>query len=460
MALEQAAQVTRDAEDDPAQRDYGEACLAAALWRAGEPAAARRRLQGLEGPEPSEFLGRIEAAKPERKALRIAEGVARRQGDVASQCAVALAHVRAGHSARGEALANDLCLAHPQDPLAWATLARALHDNGRYRDAVGPARTALEKGYGAPGSALLARILSHVGPDGRAESTQIAVAAIEAHPVHGALTCADLADLARIAHDAGAPLAVCRLADDYVWRKPDGERPREWLGAAVARRCHGVWAADAPEWLARLAEPGQDDPADLVRFGVERVEALLYWRLLVGRSVFGCVPGLAAERALSARARGRLADAHGLRMVREVARGADWAGSSLGCAVFAQAVPPALGWDPHLGPIETRFRFHGAARLRASELAQAEFFGAFGEDGLPEPKALAVLGTFDAERLFWIEWVAEQEVFHDFARVFGGECSTGTRERLKEILRLAPVSDVEEIFSTGWRTRWHEAERR
>ena len=32
------------------------------------------------------------------------------------------------------------------------------------------------------------------------------------------------------------------------------EPPEEWLGAAVARRGHGAWTPDAPEWLEPLDE--------------------------------------------------------------------------------------------------------------------------------------------------------------------------------------------------------------
>ena len=62
-----------------------------------------------------------------------------------------------------------------------------------------------------------------------------------------------------------------------------------------ARRCHGVWAPDAPEWLARLA--AADEPAEMARFVVERIEALQHLRLLIARSLFGAVEGLDADGA-------------------------------------------------------------------------------------------------------------------------------------------------------------------
>ena len=130
---------------------------------------------------------------------------------------------------------------------------------------------------GGPGAAR--PILSRLGPDGRDES-----AALAAHPEGAPLRSRDLVQAVRIAHDGGADLEICRRGDDQVWAlRANDEPPEEWLGAAVARRCHGVWAPDAPEWLARLAAVAVDEPAEMARFVVERVEALQYFRLLIAR---------------------------------------------------------------------------------------------------------------------------------------------------------------------------------
>ena len=179
------------------------------------------------------------------------------EGDLESSCEVALAHVRAGHSARAEQLACELCRVHRDEPLAWLTLARLLHQTGRYRDAAGPALRAVDLGVtGAAAKVLLARIFARMGPDGRARGGAVALGLIEAHPTEAPLEREELADLVRIAEDGGAPLWACRRGDDHVSSLgPDADAPPEWLGEAAARRCHGVWGPDAPAWLARLAAP-------------------------------------------------------------------------------------------------------------------------------------------------------------------------------------------------------------
>ena len=126
---------------------------------------------------------------------------------------------------------------------------------------------------------LLARILSRPGPDGREESAALDVAVIEPHPEGEPLRSHDLGEAVRIAQDGGADVEVCRRGDDQVWTlRAAGEPPEAWLRAAVARRCHGVWAADAPEWLARLAAVAADEPAEMARFVVERIQALQHLR--------------------------------------------------------------------------------------------------------------------------------------------------------------------------------------
>ena len=101
-------------------------------------------VKALHGPKAAEVLQRIEASEPGRAAVR--------RADLASRCDLAHAHVAAGHQIAGERMANELCRSHPDEPLAWTTLAKLLEGNGRYRDAVGPAREALARGCCSPGS--------------------------------------------------------------------------------------------------------------------------------------------------------------------------------------------------------------------------------------------------------------------------------------------------------------------
>ena len=459
--LDEALALFRRVENDPARRDYGEVCLATYRWREGEVAEARRILQGLEGPKAAEAREEIAAKEPERAALRQAEREAGLRGGLGPRCEVALAHVAAGHTTLAERLAKELCRSHPQEPLAWVTLAEMLCEQGRYRDAVAPARTALEQGNDGPaGCVLLARSLRGTGPEGREESRALAVQAIEGHPDRGTLTAPEFAELARIAHDGGADLALCRRADDHVWALSNRgeEPPGEWLGAAAARRCHGVWAPDAPLWLARIAEAAEAEPAELARFVVERVEALLYFRLLAGRTLFGPIEGLDAERTLSSRARERLEERFGLDAQSEAAQAAARAAIALGYAEpitgEAFACPPA--WEPSLPAIESGLGIDAPARLHAGELAQAVLFG---PGGAGEREALALIERLDDERVAWIEWAARQGALREIAEAKHGAHSTGTDISMRKVLEIADW-DQDEIRQGAWATRWHESERR
>ena len=64
------------------------------------------------------------------------------------------------------------------------------------------------------GRVRLARILSRLGPDGREESTSLAVGVIEVHPEEAPVGSHDLAEAVRIAHDGGADLEICWRGDD------------------------------------------------------------------------------------------------------------------------------------------------------------------------------------------------------------------------------------------------------
>ena len=459
VALLRAMELMRAEVHDPAVREYAVVCYASWLWRQGDVDEARGRLLRLEGRQARDLRALVDAREPEREMLREAEHRLG-EGDLESSCEVALAHVRAGHSARAEQLACELCRVHRDEPLAWLTLARLLHQTGRYRDAAGPALRAVDLGVtGAAAKVLLARIFARMGPDGRARGGAVALGLIEAHPTEAPLEREELADLVRIAEDGGAPLWACRRGDDHVSSLgPDADAPPEWLGEAAARRCHGVWGPDAPAWLARLAAAGRPAPADLARFVVERFEGLLYWRRLVGQSFFGAVLDLESERRLDSRARALAEGVHELHLGAQVAIGAGRASASLGWAhmVRGEPVEPAAHWEPHLEAIERVFGRDGAVRIRASEIAQGMFFA--GE--VPEREHLVMLATFEAERFFWVRWLGEHEALLDLALGRHG-CSAGTLARLQPILGLVAdgESSSDSVSTAAWETRWHEAER-
>ena len=435
-------------------------CVATHRWQWGQIDEARRLLRGFDGRPVRQALARIDAREPEREALRAAERVSRQRGDLDARCEVVLAHLGAGHTVLGERLAHALCREHPEEPLAWATLAEVLRRIGRHRDAVTPARTALARGHNrAPGRVLLARSLGRTGPEGRDQSRALAGRALEDHPGRAALRAPELAELAEIAHDGGADIRTCRRGDDAVWALRATEAPPcEWLGAAVARRCHGVWAEDAPLWLGRLAKVADDQPADLARFVVERVDALLHFRLLAGRRVFGRVDGLEAERTVSSRACERLLARHGLSAPSEAAGAAARAGVSLSYAgsVTGEAVEPAVRWQLHLAAIEATFGRDLAVRMRASELVQGALFG---PDGAGERETLVHIETLDAERAAFIEWAAWRGALQDIAEGLGGGHSAGTAARVRQILDIVNRDD-DEIRRAVWTTRWHEARSR
>ena len=173
---------------DPARRDYPEVCLAQWHWRSGEVGEALRRLARLEGEKAVEARRLIEAKAPEREALRAAQAERMRRRDVRSACGVVFAHLRAGHYVAAERHARELCDESPDSPHAWAALAGVLLDQGRYRDAVEPAA-----------SALLARTLRGLGSEGREASRALARQALEAHAAGGGLEEAERVELEWIA---------------------------------------------------------------------------------------------------------------------------------------------------------------------------------------------------------------------------------------------------------------------
>ena len=427
--LVKASELADEVPHDPDRQGDAKARVAEYHWRAGEPAKAGRMLKDLRGPRSAELFRQIAAREPERTGVAQAERAVRRRGDLESRCDLARAHLAAGHVIPAERMAFELCRTDPDEPLAWATLARVLEAVGRYRDAARPAREALARGADVgSGRVLLARILNRVGPDGREESTALAAAAIDTHPEEEPLRSDDLAEAVRIAHDGGADLRICWRGDAQVWalRETD-EPPAEWLGAAVARSGHGEWSPDAADWFQRLA--AADEPAEMARFVVERVEALQYFRLLLARTLVGPIEGLSAEAAAYGRARELFRDRYG-RSIEEEASAA------------TAAAPLPFGFEPV------------ALRLRADP------FLAVATADISERGRFLLLHSLEVERVHWIRRAGVNDRLHALVAGLGGGVSAATAARLEPILAVSPSQEDEQIHETVWVTRWHEAERR
>ena len=331
------------------------------------------------------------------------------------------------------------------DPRGSVVRAQILYREGRYRDAIESAREALSQGDGTVARVLLARALGRRGPEGREEATAHALAVIDTHAGEDPHAVEALADMARIAHDGGAGIERCREADDRVQAlRGTVDRPEEWLGAAAARRCHGVWAEDAPAWLADLAVASNQEPVELARWLVERVEALQRFRLVAGRALFGAVEGLHAERCLAPRAEELLAERYSIRVGPE--------------GVAPELLPETrLAWDLHVFAVEAVFGEELALLLRASERAQAVLFGS---DSAPKRDVALSLAALEAEHAAWIRWAGTFAALDEVVAGDAGGFATGTTARLKPVLELARSGDEEAIRSAAWSNRWHEAERR
>ena len=352
-----------------------------------------------------------------------------------------------------------MCGLFPEEAAAWTTLAGVLYEQGQYRDALAPARTALEKGQDGPGRVLLARILNAVGPEGREESRALAVAGIEGHPDREVLGASDLAQLARIAHDGGADLSLCRRADDHVWSRRDTEAlPDESIGAAVARRCDGVWAEDAPGWLARLAEAADEQPLEIARFIVERGG---FARVLPRAGSPGALPPR-SQRGAGRRAPPRLARARAPLRVRRQVRSRPCGGPGCGLARVRRGPSPER-WSslPSTGsPMSAPSRPRSGSTERCgfvrAELAQGAFFDA---GGVGVRETVLLISALDDELIGWVEWAAWRGALQDVAEGRGGGRRTGTRDRMANLFALVNRGG-DEIRAATWPTRWHETERR
>ena len=149
------------------QLAFGTVTLAFHEWTCGEVARALALLAALDSDAARDLEREIQGRERARTALRCAEQAHRDQGDLESWCEVVHAHLRAGHLVLAEQVAHEICRVHPARSLAWFTLASVLHRLSRDRDAVGPARKAVELGGGHEAKRLLAEIAGFIGSDGR-----------------------------------------------------------------------------------------------------------------------------------------------------------------------------------------------------------------------------------------------------------------------------------------------------
>ena len=449
---------------EAARRDQAATCVAQYIWLAGDPDAAMHRLRALAGEHAAKLLRDLEAREPSREALRVAEAEHRQRGDVESWCEVAVAHLLAGHHVTAEQTAREICEQHPHSALAWHTHGSVLFELGRYRDTVAPARRALALDPDNTSSrAFFARVLGRIGPDGQAEAGELAITVIEAADAEEAVPPRILCELVVVAWYAGTDLARIRRADDLMREiGTRREAPPEWLGAAVARRFHGVVSEDGPAWLARLAEAGRDSPVEIARFVVERVEALSWSETLIERSVRaafekaredGCPPSITAEhlhRAARIKAREK-AVGRALRAAVEFGYTEPDPDDAYTPSEFE--IASALAWQPNFEQVVASFGDEPVIRLRASQLAQA---ACFAPSGVGPDDLLNIQETFSSERVAWVRWIAEGEVLKGLAEASG--LSPATRVRLQTFLKLAKADDDEEIRGAVWVTRWHEAE--
>ena len=356
---------------------------------------------------------------------------------------------------------RDFCQAHPDNGLALGVHALLLFELGRFRDSAELARRAVSLGPADTlGRAILARSLGRIGPDGREEATEVAVAVLQAEDVLTVVPSDVLVEVLDVAHYGGA-IGLTRRVDDFLWAyqgKSECEPSCEWLGSAAARRCCHVWADDAPEWLARLADAGMDAPAELARFVVERVEALLWWRSLIERQIQELAherpddsgPGWMDDARREARA-----EAVGAALRAAISLGYAEADLDEGYEGSGADIEPACGWVPYLRAIASGFADDAIPiRMRSSEVAQAVWFGS-AEFGASE--LLVLVAIFDNERVAWIRWAGECEAIADLDAISG--LTPATRTRLQRVFEAAEIEDDQAIQETVWPTRWHDIER-
>ena len=152
--------------DDAGRREYAEVCLAQHCWQLGDVNGARAILADLTGEHAVGARQRFDALASAHTQHRAAVDACHRTPGIEAWSALADAELAAGHFIAGERTAQALTRAYPAQSLAWMTLARVLHEQGRHRDAIEPAREAVRlAGAGGDALELLDRILARIGHD-------------------------------------------------------------------------------------------------------------------------------------------------------------------------------------------------------------------------------------------------------------------------------------------------------
>ena len=376
---------------------------------------------------------------------------------------VGLAHLAAGHGFVAERLAQEFCTAHRDEARSWETKVRVLYANARFRSIPDAADKWIELApNAAPARSLLARALARVGHIGREPAASIAAAAIELCELGQVLPPSELEELAEICYRAQI-IDWARRADDLVWAcRAEREPGIEWIIAAALRRCHGPWAEDAPEWLARLT--GLDSHA-LQRWGVERVDSLQHWCELVDRQMRApevwrrletkltpAARAIAREKNdFAMRARARDVALHAARELGYSEESATSALAALDTASEAVALPDCSPqWLTHRAAIEAAIGPALVIALRASELAQQAWTAV--RNDRPNGASLVIREILQDEKLAWIRWAKHQPSLDVHAT--GGPA----RERLGLLRELARFTD-DEIRRTEWSTKWDDLDR-
>ena len=451
--------------DDAGRRECAEVCLAKHHWQLGDVDRANAILADLTSDRAVDARNRFDAMASARARHRAAVDTCHRTPGLEAWSALAHAEMAAGHSIAGERTAQALTRAYPGRSLAWTTMARVLHEHGRHRDAVEPAREAVRLTEGAPNdSALLACILARIGEDGREESLELAERAI-VEMVRSAtgsvVVLASMADIVSRYADRDEPsLRHAHAADDLIWAQRDTQTvPPEWLGAAASRRCQSAWAPDAVLWLVRLAEASAREPAAPARWVVERLDSLgcmlLDPRAASREATLAPVPGAATIRRQSLSALlhvalslgynpDQAAAAIGLRTVELVTLGSEPTDDSLNVFDF---VSPSHVWAEHLSVLERGFGPGLVVRLRGSAAAQRAL-------NPSEDEAATILGVLESEQIEWIRWAAEQPEVRALQDE-GSVLDPATRERLVRVMELATLDD-ESLRRVVWQTSWEE----
>ena len=451
------------------RREPAPVALAEHLRQCAELDRARQLLSQLRGEDARELRCRIEEKAPERGALADAEQAHREGSGVESWSALTFAHLSAGHGLVAERLAHELCTEHPDDARSWETKARVLHATARYRSTLDAAErwTELAPDSG-PARSLLARAFARVGYVGRAPAASIAAAAIELCEAGQVLPLDELEELAEICYRSEV-IDWARRADDLVWdSRAEREPDTGWFVAAALRRCHGPWADDAPEWIARLAGLGS---LALARWGAERVDALQHWCELIDRQMRAPAVWRRLETELTPAARAIVLEENDLAIrarARNVALGAaanlsysaECATNAIGATtvdsnpeVTAPAEAPSGSteqWSRRRAAIEAVAGPRIVIALRASEFAQ-QAWTAVGSER-PNGASLIVREIFQEEKLAWIRWAENQPSLDDKAP------RGPARERLGLLRELARFTD-DELRRTEWATKWDDLDR-